>query len=337
MTYPEARYYERISPRESAGGGETVRCTLCPHQCAIKPTATGICRVRRNDEGDLRSLIYGRISALHLDPIEKKPLYHFHPGKPILSIGAIGCNLRCKYCQNWELVEGTLVRLHEIRPEELVQQARKSGSIGIAYTYNEPVIWFEFIMDTARVFRDAGLKNVLVTNGYCSLDPWAELLPLVDAMNIDLKSIRDHFYRTHCSGSVEPVTRCIEQAVRHCHVEITNLVIPRHNDSLSDLGDLVDFVASLGKGIPLHFSRYYPCHQFAEPPTSPEMLTTAFELARRRLDYVYIGNLSTEKGQNTYCPQCENLLIRRSGYQTELVGLSHNRCRRCGRDIELVL
>jgi len=336
LTDPEARYYEPIAPPAS-DGGKTVRCTLCPHLCRIKPGQAGTCGVRKNDEGVLRSLISGRVSAVHLDPIEKKPLYHFHPGRPILSVGAIGCNLRCRFCQNWELVEGKGIRLHEIGPEELAEQAKKSGSIGIAFTYNEPTIWFEYIIDTARVFRREGLKTILVTNGYCNPDPWSEMLLNVDAMNIDLKSIRDGFYRKYCSGSVEPVKKCIRLAVEKCHVEITNLIIPRHNDSVADIGDLVDFVADLGKGVPLHFSRYHPCHQFHEPPTPAETLFTAFELAKSRLDYVYIGNLMTEEGQNTCCPQCGGMLIQRSGYRTQVTGLSRNRCRRCGREIEVVV
>jgi pyruvate formate lyase activating enzyme len=285
----------------------------------------------------LRSLIYGRIAAIHLDPIEKKPLYHFYPGKMILSGGSIGCNLSCQFCQNWELVEGAKIDLQTVSPKALVEQARKSGSVGIAYTYNEPVIWFEFIMDTARLFHREGLKNVLVTNGYCNPDPWMEILPLIDAMNIDLKSIRDDFYRKNCFGSLDPVKRSIEEAVKYCHVEITNLLIPNQNDSPSDIGDLIDFVASLGKGIPLHFSRYHPCYHFQEPPTSPELLIRAYELARERLDYVYIGNLPSEKGQNTHCPQCGSRLIQRAGYRTEITGLSHNRCRKCGREIEVVV
>ncbi|MCX5859905.1 MAG: radical SAM protein [Proteobacteria bacterium] len=308
MNYPEARYYEKLtSPSSDSEKGAAVKCLLCPHFCRIDEGKTGICRVRRNEGGTLRSLIYNRISALHLDPIEKKPLYHFHPGREILSI------------------------------DELVRQARDSGSVGIAFTYNEPSIWFEFVLDTARRFRSEGLKNVLVTNGFCNPEPWAEMLPWIDALNIDLKSIREEFYKRNCRARLEPVKKCIELAVRSCHVEITNLVIPRHNDSISDLSELIDYVASLGNEIPLHFSRYHPSYRFNEPPTSPDILQTAYELARRRLDYVYLGNLASEKGQNTYCPQCSSLLIRRVGYRTDLSGLVKNRCRQCNREIEVIV
>jgi len=337
LNFPEARYYEKLaSPTSDSEKGAAVKCLLCPHFCRIDEGKTGICRVRRNEGGTLRSLIYNRISALHLDPIEKKPLYHFYPGSEILSIGAVGCNLGCGFCQNWELVEGK-PELQEITPDGLVREARDSGSVGIAFTYNEPSIWFEFVLDIARRFRREGLKNVLVTNGFCNPEPWAEMLPWIDALNIDLKSIREEFYKRNCRARLEPVKKCIELAVRSCHVEITNLVIPRHNDSISDLSELIDYVASLGNEIPLHFSRYHPSYRFNEPPTSPDILQTAYELARRRLDYVYLGNLASEKGQNTYCPQCSSLLIRRVGYRTDSSGLAKNRCRQCHREIEVVV
>jgi pyruvate formate lyase activating enzyme len=200
MNYPEARYYEKLaSPSSDSEKGAAVKCLLCPHFCRIDEGKTGICRVRRNEGGTLRSLIYNRVSALHLDPIEKKPLYHFHPGSEILSVGAVGCNLDCGFCQNWELVEGK-PDLQEITPDGLVREARDSGSVGIAFTYNEPSIWFEFVLDTARRFRREGLKNVLVTNGFCNPEPWAEMLPWIDALNIDLKSIR----RNSTSGIAGP-------------------------------------------------------------------------------------------------------------------------------------
>jgi len=250
-----------------------VQCLLCPHQCTIKPGKEGICKNKKNIEGELYAHRYGEVSAIALDPIEKKPLYHFYPGSQILSIGTVGCNFQCKFCQNYHLVEAT-VPTEEVEIEELISSAKRHRSVGIAYTYNEPFISFEFVLDCAVRAREAGLKNVLVTNGYYNPEPFEELLPYIDAMNIDLKSLQDDFYRRLCGGRLEPVLKTIERAHQDCLVELTNLLVTDENDSDEDIQKLVDWIASLDPEIPLHFSRYHPMYKFTNPPTPIERVGT---------------------------------------------------------------
>ena len=292
----EADFYELLE-------GGNVRCHLCPKECKIADGKEGFCRVRTNRDGVLYSENYGRMLAASIDPIEKKPLYHFHPGKPIMSIGTRGCNQRCDFCQNWEMIEtdsdGT-----PVTSDEVAAMADRNGSIGIAYTYNEPMIWFEFVLECARKIRARGLKNVLVTNGSVNPDPLVQLLPYVDAMNIDLKSMDPEFYRKICKSKLDPVLETIRAAKVSCHIEITNLVIPTLNDSEELIGELVDFVAGLGRETPLHFSAYYPCYKMTIERTPVSTLRMAYELAREKLDYVYIGNARTEDACISYCPNC---------------------------------
>ncbi len=325
----EAEYYVRLEDKK-------VRCILCPRECVIAPKRLGFCRAKENRDGKLYAVLYGRIAALHIDPMEKKPLYHFYPGSNILSIGTLGCNLRCRFCQNWQMVEG-LLPLEEVEPLELIRIAKKNGSVGIAYTYNEPLIWFEYVKESAKLAKENGLKNVLVTNGLINREPLEELLQFIDAMNIDLKSIRDSFYRDYCNGFLEPIKENIKIAAERCHVELTNLLIPGANDSDEDIRELIDFVSALRRDIPLHFSRYFPHYKLSTPPTPPGTLLKAYEMARKELYYVYLGNIYTERGSNTYCPQCNNLLISRVGYDISIRGLSKNSCSRCGRGIEIIL
>jgi len=279
-------------PREAAHWrteGPSVRCELCPHRCLIPGGKQGICGVRENRDGRLVALTYGKVAAVQIDPVEKKPLYHFHPGKPILSIGSVGCNFHCGFCQNYHLVEKR-VPLASVAIPDLLQAARREGAVGISYTYNEPLIWYEFVTDCAREFRKAGMVNVLVTNGYVSPGPLAELLPLVDAMNIDLKSMDPEFYRNICGGKLGPVLDTIRGSARATHVEITSLLVTGENDSEHAVRAVVDFVAGVNPEIPLHLSRYMPMYRFTAPPTPPGRLAAAFRIARERLRYVYVGN-----------------------------------------------
>ncbi|MFH0877488.1 MAG: AmmeMemoRadiSam system radical SAM enzyme [Candidatus Omnitrophota bacterium] len=281
----EALFYKAL-------GAKTVRCELCPHFCVIKDGGTGFCGVRANTEGQLQSLNYGRVSSLALDPVEKKPLYHFHPKEFILSVGTVGCNLSCLFCQNWSISKDAQAPTEPVTPLALIEKARQLRSFGIAYTYNEPFIWYEFVCQTAKLAQEEGLKNVLVTNGYVNPQPLEELLPLVDAMNIDLKSIRDEFYRKTCSGTVAPVLETIKTSAKKCHIELTNLIIPTLNDSDEDLTDLVDWVyANVGPDVPMHFSRYFPCHKMTLPSTPVETLKRAERIARKKLKNVYLGNV----------------------------------------------
>lgn len=276
---------------ESLKDGQ-VRCFLCPHFCQVKKGEAGFCGVRLNQGGELFTLNYGFVSSLALDPIEKKPLYHFHPNEFILSAGTVGCNLSCLFCQNWSISKEVKAPVEPITSRALVEKARELNSFGIAYTYNEPFVWYEFVYETAKLAHEAGLKNVLVTNGYVAAEPLERLLPLIDAMNIDLKSIRGEFYEKVCSGSVEEVLGTIKRAVLSCHVELTNLIIPTLNDSDKDLSGLVDWVyANIGDSVPLHFSRYFPCYKMDLPQTPRKTLERAATIARKKLKHVYLGNI----------------------------------------------
>ncbi|HAJ57764.1 MAG TPA: AmmeMemoRadiSam system radical SAM enzyme [Candidatus Omnitrophica bacterium] len=273
-------------------GGTDVQCFLCPHFCRIKDGGIGFCGVRKNTGGLLYTLNYGRVAAMALDPIEKKPLYHYHPGEFILSVGTVGCNLSCLFCQNWSIAKEVQAPTEPMTSEEIVEKARQLNSFGIAYTYNEPFIWYEFVLETAKLARRAGLQNVLVTNGYVTLKPLKGLLPFIDAMNIDIKSIEDEFYRKTCSGTVAEVLETIKTSVKNCHVELTNLIIPTLNDSDENFTRLVDWIyENLGRDVPLHFSRYFPCYKMTIPPTPIEALKRAEGIAKKKLKYVYLGNV----------------------------------------------
>ena len=326
----EALYWE-------PGGNGRVQCLLCPHGCRIAEGEVGQCRVRRNVGGVLRSLNYGRVSSVHWDPIEKKPLFHFHPGATILSLGTIGCNLACAFCQNWSISQ-SLPGTRHMSPDEAVLLAKKEKSnIGISYTYNEPFIWYEFVLETARLAKAEGLKNVLVTNGYVNEKPLRELLPYIDAMNIDIKSMNEDFYRELCRGRPEPPRRTAEIARESgCLVEITNLVIPNWNDRDEDVRALIDWVASLGTDVALHFSRYHPDYKMTEPPTPAETLFRARELAKEKLPYVYIGNLPGAGGEDTICPKCGAVVVERSGFGVTRLAIKNGRCESCGGEIPIV-
>ncbi len=313
-----------------------VRCELCPHRCLISEGKRGICKVREHQKGRLFALTYGKVSAVQFDPMEKKPLYHFHPGKPILSIGSVGCNFHCGFCQNHHLVE-CAAPLAPVPIPDLVRAARREGAVGISYTYNEPLIWFEFVVDCAREFRKAGMANVLVTNGFVSPEPLAELLPLVDAMNIDLKSMDPEFYRKICGGSLAPVLATIEKSAKETHVEITNLLVTGENDSEESIRSVVDFVAGVDPEIPLHLSRYMPMYRFTAPPTPPARLAAAFRIAREKLPYVYVGNYPLEGAEDTACPECGAIVVRRNRYRTNPSGLTGNRCASCSASLRFVV
>lgn len=325
----EAQHYEKLDDGR-------VRCRLCPHECPIPPGKAGLCRVRVNEAGTLIAMTFGMASSVAMDPIEKKPLYHFHPGTSILSIGTAGCTFHCKFCQNWQLLDPAVPQ-QPLPPEAAVQLAASRGSIGIAYTYNEPYASFEYVLATARLAREAGLKNVLVTNGYYMPGPFEELGELVDAMNIDLKSMSDEFYRTYCRGRLEPVLRTIRTAVeRGIHVELTNLLIPGLNDSAADISAWVDFVAGVRDDIPVHFSRYRPAHEMDRPPTPVASLELARRLAARKLKFVYLGNVVSSEGSASVCPSCGATLVERLGYSTSIVKLQGNRCGGCGEKLNFV-
>lgn len=314
-----------------------VQCSLCPHNCIIANEKTGICRIRKNINGKLYSLVYGKASSIALDPIEKKPLFHFHPGSYILSLGTYGCNFRCPWCQNWSISQVNDGPAESITSEEIVLLAKRKGSVGIAYTYNEPLIWYEFVLDTAKLAKEEGLTNVLVTNGYINPQPLENLLPYIDAMNIDLKSISEEFYKKYCGAKLQSVLDTINIAVkRGILVELTNLLIPTLNDSESEIQQLVDWVAALNDAIPLHFSRYFPQYKFNLPATPVTTLEKAYSIASKKLKYVYLGNVINPEAESTYCPQCKNELIHREGYWIKITGIKDKKCGSCNRTVDII-
>ncbi len=326
----KAKYWKKLEDNR-------VECTLCPHFCSIAPDKSGICRIRSNIDGKLYSIGYGKTTSISMDPIEKKPLYHFKPGSFVLSIAPNGCNLRCRWCQNWEISQNT-VPTRQIDPELLVSTALRERASGIAFTYTEPLIWFEYIIDVAKIARPKGLAIIAVTNGYINPEPLDEILPYIDAMNIDLKAMNDKIYKENTGGSLEPVLDTIRHADAKSSVEVTILVIPTINDTERDIHAAVDFIAGVNPKIPLHLSRYSPAYQFTESRTSPETLERAYEIAKEKLSYVYIGNLLFSGADDTFCPQCGNLLVERKGFTASIVGISDDgKCRNCETKVDFAL
>lgn len=271
-----------------------VQCYLCPHKCVIDHEGLGACGVRKNINGQLYSLNYGRIASIALDPIEKKPLNRFHPGSMILSAGTFGCNLKCTFCQNWSIAHSN-PRTIKVMPKELIEKAvkmKEDGNIGLAFTYNEPSIWYEYVYNTAKHAKEYGLVNVLVTNGFINKEPLENLLPFIDAMNIDVKGYTGRFYRDICKGALDEVKRTVEISAKRCHIEITTLVIPSLNDAVEEIGEMSKWIASISTEIPLHLSRYFPNYKMTEiPPTPGETLMKARDTAKKYLKYVYMGNI----------------------------------------------
>jgi pyruvate formate lyase activating enzyme len=326
----EALYYEKLEDNR-------VQCHLCPAECRLKPDRPGICRSRFNDAGRLMTNNYGETVTVAIDPIEKKPLYHFLPGTDIVSIGVNGCNLSCKNCQNWHISQEKAPTAY-IAPEELPRVGAQRGSVGVAYTYTEPMIWFEYLLDAAPLVHEAGLVNVMVSNGYINPEPLGDLLPLTDAFNIDLKGMRPEFYRRICKGKLEPVLDVIRIiGASEVHLEVTNLVIPDLNDSDEDFHKLGEFLASVDKNIPVHLSAYHPDYKLDKPATSKQTLMRACEIIDQYMSYVYIGNMHIEGRADTHCPACGNTLVVRSWYQTRVTGLDDGKCRQCGRAVDLIL
>jgi pyruvate formate lyase activating enzyme len=317
--------------------GRKVKCLLCPAECVLTEGKVGICGSRFNRGGQLMTDNFGELVTACYDPIEKKPLYHFYPGSTIFSTGANGCNFSCDNCQNWEISQ-TRVATQFVPPEGLLDLARRNDSIGVAFTYTEPMIWFEYILQAGRLIKESGLKNVLVTNGYVNREPLEELLPLIDAANIDLKGMNPRFYKRVCKGKLEPVLNNVRLSYEAgVHIEITNLVIPEMNDSDSDFMALIDFVADVSKSIPLHFSAYYPTFKMTKPPTPISSLLRAYELAAAKLDYVYLGNVRLPEKSDTYCPSCRKCIIRRRGYAIDILSLKKGRCGYCGQDTGILM
>lgn len=327
----QSLYYQSLENKK-------VHCHLCPHNCIIQESKTGICRQRKNIEGILYSMNYGQLTSVNLDPMEKKPLYHFYPGEKILSIGTNGCNLSCQFCQNWSISQQDSPT-DELTPDEVIKMASQYNTRFIAYTYNEPFIWYEYVLDVAKLATEKGLINVLVTNGYINIEPLVELLPYISAMNIDIKSIREDFYHRLCKARLEPVLEVAKiSRQKKVHIEITNLVIPEENDKATEFEELAKWMAgNLGKDTPLHLSAYFPTYRLNRPPTPVETLISAYQIAKKYLYFVYIGNVAGIKGeQNTICYKCGNKLIERRGYEVNLLTSDRN-CKQCGSDNNLIM
>ncbi|MBP7652062.1 AmmeMemoRadiSam system radical SAM enzyme [Candidatus Dependentiae bacterium] len=311
----KGKYYKPIE------NNQEIQCLLCPAKCFIKHGKTGFCRVRKNNSGILEPLTYGKISGMSLDPIEKKPMYHFFPGKQILSVGSIGCNLKCVFCQNFDISQNfNFSYLREVSKEQLLELAvSNENNIGIAFTYNEPLIGYEFVLDTSVYFRENGLKNVIVSNGIINREPMLELVSYIDGANIDLKGIDDEFYKNNCrAGNADTVLQTIEILYKNkVTVEVTNLIVTGLNDSIEKIKILVDSVSSISKDIPLHFSKYFPRYEYLKPATNEKILLSAYEYGKTKLNYVYVGNANIDKTSNTYCPSCGKLLIERLGYSVK--------------------
>ncbi len=320
-------------------GGDRVQCDLCAHACKIKAGDRGICGVRQNDNGMLKTLVYGRLIARNADPIEKKPLFHFHPGSRSYSIATVGCNFNCRFCQNADIAQmpnnqNGAIAGRAVAPEEVVADAMAKNCLSIAYTYTEPTIFFEFAYDTARMARDKGIKNVFVTNGYMSEAALDMVAPYLDAANVDLKAFSKEFYKTRCSARLEPVKATLQRMKQlGIHVEVTTLLIPGLNDDPEELGRLADFInVALGPETPWHVSRFHPTYRLTDrPPTPAKTLDKARDIGiAAGLRYVYTGNLPGQTGEKTFCFQCGRMVIDRWAFTIAQYQLDEGRCAHCG-------
>ncbi|MFC2087524.1 AmmeMemoRadiSam system radical SAM enzyme [Bacteroidota bacterium] len=318
---------------------DKIKCELCPHNCLISNGKRGICKVRYNQDNVLYSSVYDSVSSIQLDPIEKKPLYHFYPGKNIVSIGTIGCNMKCSFCQNCDisqLVDSFQYSQRYSVSEVLHTAHKQEKNIGIAFTYNEPVIYYEFMYDIAIEAKETNLKTVMVTNGYINEKPLLNLVEVIDAFNIDLKAFNNQFYRKHTKSELNPViSTLLLLKKKKKHVEITNLVIPTLNDEPDEFEKMVCWIGSeLGEDTVLHISRYFPRYKLNIESTSMHKLMEFYSIAKQYLNYVYIGNISSKDVNNTSCKKCKKEVIKREFYATYISGLdAAGCCKHCGEKI----
>jgi pyruvate formate lyase activating enzyme len=329
----EAMFYEKLDEKK-------VGCFLCAHHCHIKEGKRGICSVRKNIDGTLYSLVYGKVISMHIDPIEKKPLFHFLPASTSFSIATVGCNFHCDHCQNFEISqypkEHEDIQGNAVTPEDIVEAAARDGCESISYTYTEPTIYFEFAYDCARLAHLKGIKNVFVSNGYTSPEATRAIAPYLDGNNIDLKG-SDDFYKKICGARLEPVKETIRLMKElGVWVEVTTLIIPDHNDSEKDLRDIAAFIHSVDPSIPWHVTQFYPTYKLMNKPRTPvTILRRAREIGfEAGLKYVYEGNVPGEGGENTYCPNCRELLIRRFGFSIGEMKIRDGQCLKCGAMID---
>ncbi len=314
-------------------------CDLCPRACTLKDGQTGFCLNRQNLNGELISITYGRVSSFHLDPIEKKPLFHFFPHSSVFSFGTIGCNLDCQFCQNWQISKDNKNLEREyIPPEQIIATAKKINSMSVAFTYNEPIIFFEYLKDVADLAKAQGIYRVGVSAGYITEKARPAFFNCLDAVNIDLKGFSEDFYSKYCHIHLEPVLETIKYVKNETKtwLEVTNLIIPNANDTEEDFEKLTTwFMENLGPDVPLHFSAFYPSYKMMNtPPTPPETLIKARDIALKNgLHYVYTGNIADTKSQSTFCPNCKKIVIERNQYNIGSINLNGNKCKFCSTEI----
>ncbi len=316
--------------------GKNVQCRLCPHNCLIKPGDSGKCMVRHNIDGELATSVYNNISALAVDPVEKKPLYHFYPGEKILSIGSFGCNMTCSFCQNHDISQPDPKimnrRNKQISSDDIIKEALNIRSnAGLAFTYNEPVIWFEFMLDLAKKAKREGLSTVMVSNGFVNEEPLDELTGYIDAFNIDLKAFNENFYRNNTGARLKPVLDTIERInAAGKHLEITYLLIPGQNDDPVEFSECVSWISeTTGTDTILHLSRYFPNFRFTAPPTPERLIRDFYDIAASKLDYVYPGNINIAGIKDTQCPSCGTTITTRNGYSIRHINTHDGRCSVC--------
>ncbi|MCE5297062.1 MAG: AmmeMemoRadiSam system radical SAM enzyme [Euryarchaeota archaeon] len=321
--------------------GDKVRCGLCPHLCLIAKGKSGICGVRTNVAGKLMAMTYGKVSSLNIDPIEKKPLYHFKPGENVLSLGSVGCNLGCLHCQNFSISQAgpDSFFLRDVPPEGVPELVRSSGCKGISWTYNEPTMWTEFVIDSGRICKERGIFTTFVTNGYISEEPLRRMKGIVDAMNIDVKGFTEEFYKNVCKAKLAPVLDAVSVAKEiGVHVELTYLIIPGKNDPVGELERFSEWSAGIDVNMPVHFSRFHPDYKMKDvPPTPASTMERACKIAKEKgVRFAYVGNMTSDQ-ESTYCPECGSLAIKRSGFSMRMVNVKDGRCGKCGASLALVL
>ena len=339
----KAKFFKKLK-------NKIVQCQTCAHYCVISPGQRGICGIRENKNGELFLLTWGKAIAVNLDPIEKKPFYHFLPGTSSLSFATVGCNFSCPWCQNYEISQSTKDPQLKFRlpilgedwpPKKLVKTALSLGAKSLSYTYTEPTVFFEYALDTMKLAKKAGLKNNWVTNGYMTEKVQKAIIPFLDAVNIDLKFFSQRKYQRYCRAKLTPVLKTIKEFFKaKVHIEITTLIIPKLNDSEKELSQIAQFIADLSPLIPWHISRFFPAYKFQDvSPTPFSAIEKAVEIGKKAgLKFIYTGNLPDSYLQDTICPKCKAVLIKRRGYKTEIVNLTKTgRCQKCGFDAKIIV
>ncbi len=328
----EAKYYKKLEHKE-------IECELCPRKCRVGDRERGYCGCRENREGIYYTLVHSYACSANVDPIEKKPLFHFLPGTKAFSIATAGCNMNCKFCQNWEIsqVRPEQVRSMYLPPEDVVDYARQSGTRSIAYTYSEPIVFYEYMLDTAIAGRERGIKSVVITAGYINHDPWMELIREVDAIKVDFKAFTEKYYEEICHAKLRPVMDAlVDLGKSGIWYELVYLMIPTLNDDVKDIRKMCKWmVANLGRDVPLHFTRFHPMYLLKNlPPTPVSSLERAREIALEEgMNFVYVGNVPGHQGEHTYCPECKEIVIGRIGYTITRMNLKNGKCQSCGKPI----